>query len=38
MTQPRIVVAGRIPDAGLDVLRPYGNVWGWKHDEPIEID
>ena len=38
MTQPRIVVAGRIPDAGLDVLRPHGNVWGWKHDEPIEIN
>jgi glyoxylate reductase len=37
MAQPRIVVAGRIPDAGLDVLRPHGNVWGWKHDEPIEI-
>ena len=36
--QPRIIVAGRIPDAGLDVLRPHGNVWGWKHDEPIEID
>ncbi len=38
MGQPRIVVAGRIPDAGLDVLRPHGNVWGWKHDDPIEID
>jgi glyoxylate reductase len=38
MAQPRIVVAGRIPDAGLDVLRPLGNVWGWKHDEPIGID
>jgi len=38
MTQPRIIVAGRIPDAGLDVLRPHGNVWGWKHDQPIEID
>ena len=37
MAQPRIVVAGRIPDAGLDVLRPHGNVWGWKHDDPIEI-
>jgi glyoxylate reductase len=35
---PRIIVAGRIPDAGLDVLRPHGNVWGWKHDDPIEID
>ena len=38
MAQPRIVVAGRIPEAGLDVLRPHGNVWGWKHDEPIEIN
>ena len=38
MTQPRIVVAGRIPDAGLEVLRPHGNVWGWKHDEPIAIN
>lgn len=36
--QPRIIVAGRIPDAGLDVLRPHGNVWGWKHDDPIGID
>ncbi len=36
MTAHRIVVAGRIPEAGLDVLRPHGNVWGWKHDEPIE--
>jgi glyoxylate reductase len=38
MSQPRIIVAGRIPDASLDVLRPHGNVWGWKHDEPIEIN
>jgi glyoxylate reductase len=38
MALPRIIVAGRIPDAGLDVLRPHGNVWGWKHDEPIETD
>ena len=38
MALPRIIVAGRIPDAGLDVLRPHGNVWGWKHDEPIGID
>ena len=38
MSLPRIIVAGRIPDAGLDVLRPLGNVWGWKHDDPIEID
>jgi glyoxylate reductase len=38
MAQPRIVVAGRIPDAGLDVLRPHGNVWGWKRDDPIDVD
>ncbi|MGZ7036458.1 MAG: NAD(P)-dependent oxidoreductase, partial [Ilumatobacteraceae bacterium] len=38
MAFPKIIVAGRIPDAGLDVLRPHGNVWGWKHDDPIEID
>jgi glyoxylate reductase len=38
MGLPRIIVAGRIPDAGLDVLRPHGNVWGWKHDDPIGID
>ena len=38
MAQARIVVAGRIPDAGLEVLRSHGNVWGWKHDEPIEIN
>ena len=38
MSMPRIIVAGRIPDAGLDVLRPHGNVWGWKHDDPIETD
>ncbi len=38
MGLPRIVVAGRIPEAGLDVLRPHGNVWGWKHDEPIGIN
>lgn len=37
MKLPRIIVAGRIPDAGLDVLRPLGNVWGWKHDEPIDV-
>ncbi len=36
MALARIIVAGRIPKAGLDVLRPHGNVWDWKHDEPIE--
>ncbi|HSB87682.1 MAG TPA: D-glycerate dehydrogenase [Ilumatobacteraceae bacterium] len=38
MSMPRIIVAGHIPDAGLDVLRPHGHVWGWKHDEPIGVD
>jgi glyoxylate reductase len=38
MVLPRIIVAGRIPDAGLALLRPHGNVWDWKHDAPIEID
>lgn len=38
MAMPRIIVAGRIPDAGLDVLRPHGNVWGWKRDDPIDVD
>jgi glyoxylate reductase len=35
---PRIVITGRIPDVALDALRPNGRVWGWNHDEPIEID
>lgn len=38
MVLPRIIVAGHIPDAGLDVLRPHGHVWGWKHDEPIGVE
>lgn len=32
---PRIVVTGRIPDAGLDLLRPAGDLWAWLDDEPI---
>jgi len=38
MSLPRIIVAGHIPDAGLDVLRPHGYVWGWKHDDPIGVE
>ncbi len=34
----RIVVTGRIPDAGLDVLRSVGDVWSWDADEPIPTD
>jgi glyoxylate reductase len=36
--RPSIVVAGHIPDAGVDLLRPAGSVWGWKQDDPIPID
>ncbi len=35
---PRIVVTGRIPDAGLDLLRPAGDLWAWSADEPIPVD
>ncbi len=35
---PRIVVTGRIPDAGLDLLRPVGDLWAWSADEPIPTD
>ncbi len=35
---PRIVVTGRIPDAGLDLLRPAGELWAWSEDRPIPTD
>lgn len=31
----RIVVTGRIPDAGLELLRSAGDVWTWGGDGPI---
>jgi glyoxylate reductase len=34
----RIVVTGRIPDAGLELLRSAGELWSWDHDEPIPTD
>lgn len=34
----RIVVTGRIPDAGLVLLREAGDVWAWDRDDPIPID
>ena len=37
-TRPKIIVAGRIPDAGIDVLRPIGELWGWNDDNPIPPD
>ncbi|MGI9643771.1 MAG: 2-hydroxyacid dehydrogenase [Ilumatobacteraceae bacterium] len=35
MNGGRIVVTGRIPDAGLEVLRPAGDLWAWSEDDPI---
>jgi glyoxylate reductase len=31
----RIVVTGRIPEAGLELLRQHGEVWAWDGDGPI---
>lgn len=35
---PRVVVTGRIPEAGLEILRSAGEVWAWDGDDPIPID
>ena len=35
---PKIVVTGRIPDAGLEQLRAAGEVWAWSGDEVIPVD
>jgi glyoxylate reductase len=37
MGAPRIVVTGRIPEAGLERLREVGEVWSWDGDEPIPV-
>lgn len=37
-TRPRIVVTGRIPDAGLELLATAGELWAWTEDEPIPTD
>ncbi|MEP1124093.1 MAG: D-glycerate dehydrogenase [Ilumatobacter sp.] len=34
----QIVVTGRIPDSGLEILRASGEVWAWTEDEPIPTD
>lgn len=34
----KIVVTGRIPEAGLEILRQAGEVWAWSDDEQIPID
>jgi glyoxylate reductase len=33
----RIVVTGRIPDAGVELLRSAGHVWTWDDDDPIPV-
>lgn len=35
---PRIVVTGRIPEPGVDLLRSAGDVWTWEDDDPIPPD
>ncbi len=36
--QPRILVTGRIPEAGLAALGHIGEVWAWDADTPIPVD
>lgn len=35
---PRIVVTGRIPEAGSVLLRSAGEVWSWDSEDPIPTD
>ncbi len=34
----RIVVLGRVPQPGLDLLATAGSVWSWDRDEPVPDD
>ncbi len=36
--RPRIVVTGKIPDAGLALLDPAGDLWAWPDPDPIPTD
>ena len=38
VSRPRIVVTGRIPEPGLDLLRDAGDLWAWDGDDPIPVD
>jgi glyoxylate reductase len=38
MSAARIVVTGKIPEAGLELLRQAGDVWAWDGDDPIPLD
>ncbi len=35
---PKIVVTGRIPESGIELLRGAGEVWSWSADDPIPLD
>jgi len=35
---PHIAVLGRIPEAGLELLRGAGRLWAWDRDDPIPDD
>jgi glyoxylate reductase len=34
----RIVVTGRIPDPGIEILRTAGDLWTWDREDPIPVD
>jgi glyoxylate reductase len=38
VTKPRVVVTGRIPEPGLDLLREVADVWAWTSDEVIPTE
>jgi len=38
MARPRVVVTGRIPEAGLACLREFGDLWAWDGDGPVPTD
>ncbi len=38
IADPRIVVTGRIPDVGLEILHSVGDVWAWADDDVIPTD
>jgi glyoxylate reductase len=37
-TSARIVVTGKIPDAGLEMLRTAGELWAWDSSDPIPLE
>jgi glyoxylate reductase len=37
MSGPHIVVTGKIPEAGLVLLREHGDVWSWDGDGPVPV-